>query len=323
MCTGIQLKTETGTFCGRNFDYEKSYDERVCIVPRDCSLETRHMGDMTIEHGMIGIVANIEEYPLFYDAMNSQGLVMCGLNFEGNAKYWSYNDNKNNVAPFELIPYILNHCSNVEDAKRELSNINIINTQYNGELPNSPLHWLVMDENKSITVESTENGLEVHDNPVGTLTNNPSFDKQLFNLNNYRRLSVETPQNTFSNDLELEVYSRGMGGMGLPGDLSSMSRFVRATYVKMNIETSYDNESNIAQFFHILDSVEQQNGLTLVDDYEYEYTIYSDCYDLRNKELIIKDYNYNVYRFINFEGYDSFEDELVFFDFKEGYHGGF
>ncbi len=95
-------------------------------------------------------------------------------------------------------------------------------------MPPSPLHWMLADERQAITIEAVEEGLKIYENPVGVLTNNPPFDKQLFGLNRYLGLSVREPQNTFSKKLELSVYSRGMGAIGLPGDLSSSSRFVRA-----------------------------------------------------------------------------------------------
>ncbi|HIF1437402.1 TPA: bile salt hydrolase, partial [Enterococcus faecium] len=141
----------------------------------------------------------------------------------------------------------------------------------------SPLHWLLADKEKSIVIESMKDGLHIYDNPVGVLTNNPSFDYQLFNLNNYRVLSSETPKNNFSNQISLNAYSRGMGGIGLPGDLSSVSRFVKATFTKLNSVSGDSESESISQFFHILGSVEQQKGLCDVGDGKYEYTIYSSC----------------------------------------------
>ncbi|NEU49214.1 linear amide C-N hydrolase, partial [Enterococcus faecium] len=148
---------------------------------------------------------------------------------------------------------------------------------YSDELPLSPLHWLLADKEKSIVIESMKDGLHIYDNPVGVLTNNPSFDYQLFNLNNYRVLSSETPKNNFSNQISLNAYSRGMGGIGLPGDLSSVSRFVKATFTKLNSVSGDSESESISQFFHILGSVEQQKGLCDVGDGKYEYTIYSSC----------------------------------------------
>ena len=143
--------------------------------------------------------------------------------------YKKIEEGKENVSPFEFIPWVLGQCSTVDEAKKLLKNLNLVNINFSDELPLSPLHWLLADKEQSIVVESTKEGLRVFDNPVGVLTNNPTFDYQLFNLNNYRVLSTRTPKNNFSDQIELDIYSRGMGGIGLPGDLSSVSRFVKAT----------------------------------------------------------------------------------------------
>lgn len=150
-----------------------------------------------------------------------------------------------------------------------------------------------------------EDGLHVYDNPVGVLTNNPTFDYQLFNLNNYRSLSSVTPKNNFSNQIDLKIYSRGMGGMGLPGDLSSTSRFVRASFTKVNSVSGSSEEESISQFFHILGSVEQQKGLCDVGDKKYEYTIYSSCCNA-DKGI----YYYRTYENSQITALNMFKEEL-------------
>ena len=120
-------------------------------------------------------------------------------------------------------------------------------------------------------------GIKIYDNPVGVLTNNPPFDKQLFALNNYMNLSNKSPKNSFAQNLELQQYSRGMGAIGLPGDLSSQSRFVRVAFVKMNSVSGEDENESVSQFFHILNSVDQQRGCCQLDDGKYEITIYTSC----------------------------------------------
>ncbi|EON3045110.1 choloylglycine hydrolase [Enterococcus hirae] len=276
MCTSITYTTKDHYF-GRNFDYEISYDEVVTITPRNYELAFRKVNNLDTHYAMIGIASGVADYPLYYDATNEKGLSMAGLNFSGYADYKEIQSGKDNVSPFEFIPWILGQCSTVEEAKKLLATINLASINFSEELPLSPLHWLLADKEKSIVIESVKDGLHVYDNPVGVLTNNPSFDYQLFNLNNYRVLSNKTLENSFSNKIDLNVYSRGMGGMGLPGDLSSVSRFVKATFTKLNSVSSSSESESISQFFHILGSVEQQKGLCDVGNGKYEYTIYSSC----------------------------------------------
>ena len=86
MCTGINYNTKKHYF-GRNFDYELSYHERVCITPRNYEFKFRMAKEIKSHYAIIGIAAGIDEYPLYYDACNEKGLAIAGLNFEGNAVY--------------------------------------------------------------------------------------------------------------------------------------------------------------------------------------------------------------------------------------------
>ena len=289
MCTASNYITDNHYF-GRNFDYEISYNERVTVTPRNYELKFRKIDDIKTHYAMIGMAAGIDEYPLYYDACNEKGLAIAGLNFEGNAVYREFEEDMINITPFELIPYLLGTCSSVSEAREALDKINLVNINFADELPLSPLHWMISDEVEAIVVEPLADGLKVYDNPVGVLTNNPPFDKQLFYLNNYRGLSNKNPENTFG--VDLEEYSRGMGAIGLPGDLSSASRFAKVAFTRANSYSDNDEASSVGQFFHILGSVEQQNGCTFIDDPDlYEYTIYTSCYNTNRAILYYRTYH--------------------------------
>lgn len=276
MCTAATYKTKDFYF-GRTLDYEFSYGDEVAITPRNYRFDYRMMKSMENHYAMIGMAYVTNDYPLYYDAINEKGLGMAGLNFVGNAYYESVKDGKDNIAQYEFIPWILGQCANVKEARRLIAQINLVNIPYNEKLPLAQLHWLIADQDESITVEAVRDGIKVYDNPVGVLTNNPPFDKQLFALNNYTHLTAKSPVNGFAEGLELERYSRGMGAMGLPGDLSSQSRFVRAAFVKMNSKSGEGENESVSQFFHILGSVDQQRGLCELDDGSCEITIYTSC----------------------------------------------
>ncbi len=272
MCTAISFKADNHYF-GRNLDLEFCYNERVTITPRNYTFKFRKTDAINSHYAIIGVSTVEENYPLYYDATNEKGLSIAGLNFPENAFYGETDDTKINIAPFELIPYILSQCKTVEETKALLKKINLAEIHFSKEFRLSPLHWIIADKTQSITLESVKEGMKVYDNPVGVLTNNPGFDMQMFNLNNYMSLSKEAPKNSFSDKLNLKIYSRGMGAMGLPGDLSSQSRFVKAVFTKYNSV----KENSLTQFFHILHSVEQQKGCVLADNNKYEYTMYTSC----------------------------------------------
>lgn len=293
MCTAITYKTRHHYF-GRNLDLEYSYRETITITPRNYEFFFRLAPPLSTHHAMIGMAYVVDEYPLYYDATNEVGLSMAGLNFPGNAYYQPVPElplfvcrdagtscdsahSQNYIAPFEFIPWVLGQCRTIGEAKKLLSHTILTQIDFSSALPNTPLHFMIADRNTSIVVEPTRAGLQIYDNPVGVLTNNPPFEMQLFQLNNYMHLSKEMPKNHFSEALQLDAYSRGMGALGLPGDLSSQSRFIRAAFVKMNSVSDPAESQSISQFFHILSSVEQQRGCVHMGKNQYEITVYSSC----------------------------------------------
>lgn len=304
MCTAANYYTDDHYF-GRNFDLEFSYNETVVITPRDYTFNFRKTDDIEHHYAIIGMAIVVEDYPLYYDATNEKGLSIAGLNFPENADYKEYDESKINITPFELIPWILSKCSTVSDAEEILKEVNLVNINFNDKFPLSPLHWIISDKEKSITVECVKDGLKIYDNPLGVLTNNPPFDIQLFNINNYRNISIRTPENTFTDNVELDVYSRGMGGLGIPGDLSSQSRFVKVAFTKEHSISGSSESESISQFFHILESVEQQKGCVEVEPGKYEYTIYSSCV---NTDRLI--YYYKTYENSQITGVKLFNENL-------------
>lgn len=276
MCTAATYLTKDFYF-GRTLDYEFSYGEEIVVIPRNFVLNFRKMGKIENHYAMIGMAHMAGDIPLFYDAVNEKGLGMAGLNFVGNAIYQDEKEGKDNVTTFEFIPWILGQCATVKEARALLETINLTKTPFSEKLPVAQLHWIIAGNDGWLTVESVKEGLKVYDNPVGILTNNPPFPEQMFQLNNYRNLSTGNLRNHFSDKLDLKCYSRGMGALGLPGDLSSASRFVRASFIRMNSVSGDSEEESVSQFFHILGSVDQQRGCCEVEPGKYEITIYTSC----------------------------------------------
>ncbi len=277
MCTAITYRTKDFYF-GRNLDLEYSYEEQVVVTPRNYVFEFREAGTMKSHYAMIGMAYVQEGYPLYYEATNEKGLSMAGLNFPENAYYGEVLDGKDNVASFELVPWILGQCATMAEVERLLERIQIVDIAFSEKLPPSPLHWMIADKETAITVESVKDGLKVYENTIGVLTNNPTFDYHMMNLNNYIGLSNQSAENDFAPGTKLKEYSRGMGAIGLPGDLSSASRFVRMAFNKLNsVVEGYAEEESVGQFFHLLDSVAMTKGALLMPSGLYDRTIYSCC----------------------------------------------
>ncbi len=304
MCTAVAYKTKEHYF-GRNLDLEYSYHETVTITPRNYHFQFRNTRDMETHLAIIGMAYVVDSYPLYYDATNEKGLSMAALNFPDNAVYQPIKEDKVNVTSYELIAWILSRFQSVDEVVKILDEVNITNQCFNDELPISPLHFMVSDKNRSIVLEPMTTGVMVYDNPVNVLTNNPPFLYHLTNLNNYMSLTNETPKNNFSDKLTLNQYSRGMGSLGLPGDLSSVSRFVRAAFTTLNSVSGEKEEESVSQFFHILNAVYQQRGCVKMEKDVYEKTVYSSCCNT-NKGI----YYYTTYDNAQITAVDMHKEDL-------------
>ena len=275
MCTAVSFLSGDHYF-GRNLDLEYCYQETVTITPRQYPFSFRSKEKISSHFAMIGVATVVNGYPLYYDATNEAGLSIAGLNFPGNAFYGSMEKGRYNIAPFELIPWLLCQCKSVQDAQILLSKTTLVGISFSPAYPLTDLHWMISDRNRSITVEPMKDGLVITENPIGVLTNNPPFDYHLHNLKNYSSLTENEPKNNLSSKIPLPPYSRGMGAMGLPGDLSSASRFIKASFTKLKSVKPQKEDWAVNQFFHILHSVEQQEGCVKVGK-GFEKTVYTSC----------------------------------------------
>lgn len=303
MCTALSMNMGENYF-GRNLDFEHDFGEKVTITPRNYCFKFRCGKILKSHYAIIGMGVTHENYPLYFDATNEKGLSIAGLNFPHNAEYYKSREGKDNVASFELIPWLLASCDSVEKAKELLEKMNITNEAFSREMKPTPLHWIIADKTNAITAEQTKEGLMIYENPAGVLTNNPTFDINMWNLSNYMSCQTEEIENKFSSQIELRAYSRGMGGIGLPGDLSSASRFVKTCFLKLNSAWDNSEQEKVNHFFHILYSVYHLKGSVKVSD-EWEITNYSSCC---NTDRGI--YYYTTYANSNINAVDMHEENL-------------
>ena len=304
MCTAISFRADSHYF-GRTLDLEYSYNETVTVTPRNYPFSFTNGTEMKAHYALIGMATVMKSYPLYYEATNEKGLSMAGLNFPDNAKYFPKAENRDNIAPFEFIPWVLTQCESVSGAKSLLQKLNLADIPFSDSLPNSPLHWIIADKNEAVTVESTEDGLKVYGNPVGVLTNNPPFPYHLLHLSTFMSLSPHPQENRFSDKIELKIFSRGTGAIGLPGDCSSQSRFVRAAFNKLNAAAFSTENENTEQFFHLLSSVEQIKGTVKTNDGKDVMTVYTSCCNT-DKGI----YYYTTYGNRSITGIDMHKEKL-------------
>ncbi len=276
MCTALSMNSDDHYF-GRNLDLDRSYGEEVCVMPRRFPLAFRQMPAMPTHYAMVGMATVVADTPLFYEATNEHGLSMAGLNFPGNAHYFPVQEGKDNIAPFEFIPWILGQCRTVTQAEDLLARINLADIPFSAQLPLSPLHWMIADRTRSVVVESMKDGLHIYGNPVGVLTNNPPFPHHLTNLEQYRHLRIDNALVEREQNPAYVSYCQGLGAVGLPGDVSSMSRFVRAAFGLEHGVCDGSEAASVGQFFHLLTSVSMMRGLCKTDEDTWDITGYSAC----------------------------------------------
>ena len=276
MCTAIAYQTRD-RYAGRTLDLTASYGESVVVTPRNFPLPFRALPALRSHHALIGVALVSRGYPLYYDAVNDQGLYMAGLRFAGSAVYLPEEAGADNVASFELIPWVLGRCATVAQARDLLGRLRLTDTPFSQALPPAPLHWFLSGRDGAAVLEPGPEGLRIYDNPVGVLTNNPPFPSQLDHLAGFLHLTREVPENRFAPGLPLGLQSLGLGARGLPGDFSSASRFVRAAFVRWNAVSGPGEAESVSQLFHLLDAVAVPRGCVRGTDGAFEHTLYTAC----------------------------------------------
>lgn len=280
MCTALTLKTEDGyTLFGRNMDLEYNFNQRVQLIPRNYAYKN-HITDENChtKYAILSMGTLLgNEHPTLADGMNEKGLACAGLNFPDYIYYATEAvEGKINIAPYDFMLWVLSNFSSVEELRGPLENINLVAKPYNEETPIATLHWIVKDTTGAcIVIESTKNKLHIHDNHIGVLTNSPTFDWHITHLNQYVGLSSYQAENTSWGDQKLTPSGHGLGAFGLPGDSSSISRFVRIAFFKSILPPIPTLEKGISEYFKLLSNVSMTNGIIIKPHNQYEITIYT------------------------------------------------
>lgn len=278
MCTAVSLRDRSHLF-GRTLDLEFSYNEEVIVTPKRFCLEFLHEKTMAEHFALLGAGIVSEGVPLYYDAMNEKGLAIAALNFPHYAVYRKKQGGRANVASFELIPWVLSQCESVKEARELLATTNITDEDFSPLLRSTPLHWLLSDTQESIVLESTAEGIALYDDPYGVMTNSPPFSCQAAFLADHAGLSAHAQENRLCPDVPLRRYSNGLGGIGLPGDFSSFSRFVRAVFLVNHTAPASEEEGDIGRFFHLMDAIAVPCGSVRTDEGKEVFTVYTSCMD--------------------------------------------
>lgn len=297
MCTAAAFRNKSLYF-GRNLDLDTDFGQKVVITPRKYTFAMKNGQTYRNLFGMIGMAA-VEgkmpgkmpcKMPLYAEAMNEKGLVMAGLNFPDNAVYYEERKDMDNITPFEFIPWIVGQAADVQQAVALLYRVNLLNVPFNEKMPLQPLHFMLSDGTMSVVVETDADKMHIYRNPFDVLTNNPGFEYHYWNMQNMKHLSAVDEGNSFGGSFELHSYCAGMGAMGLPGDLSSPSRFVRAAFHLANASCEPTEQDSVSQVFHIMDSVAMTQGSVITSSGTKDITRYTCCLCAKEQRFYYKTY---------------------------------
>ena len=318
MCTSIRLGG-VNSFFGRNMDIECSFGEHVVLVPRKYPISFKLEKGIKSHYAILGMASVACDYPLFADAFNEKGLCVAGLSFAGCAEYMplnKVNSLKKNIAPYELPLLLLSSCKTVEECKTLLENINIVAVDFSDIIKLTPLHWHVADKTCSIVIECFEDHVFVKDNCADVLTNAPTFKVQMNRLASFQNLTPYPVSNCLSELVDV-TYGKGLGGVGLPGDFSSQSRFVKSAYLTSLSKTFGEECITLPNLFAILSSVAVPLGAVVEDNSKKQshYTRYTCGIDMNKLRYSYRPYDRLSITSIDMMDNDVDMNELIIFPF--------
>ncbi len=312
MCTGVRFSSKDGAmYFGRNLDWSCGYGEKVVITPRGYRYQSAFLGEMG-GSAVIGMGIIAENTPLYFDCANEHGLAVAGLNFPGYAAYApSAVDGKTNVAAYEFPLWVALNFTSVDEAEKALRNVAIVAKPINEQYPVSQLHWLIGDEKRSIVVEYTANGMEIYDNDVDVLTNQPGYGWHKENLRNYMNLGSKMPEEVKWNKAEMKPFGSGSLMRGLPGGFYSTDRFIRVAYLNTHYPVQDSEADNVSRLFHTLAGVAMIDGGAAMADGAFEKTIYTGGYSTATKTYYYNTYEDPAIRSVAMKEYELGSSELI------------
>ena len=313
-CTGIQLKAKDGSYVnGRSVEFGINLDLGVLIVPRHYIFKgvlPDGSTGLTYQAKYAAIGANTFGYPAIVDGVNEKGLSVGMFYFPGYAEYASVTpENKNRaLSPIDFPNWILTQFSTVDEAKKGMSSIFIAPTAPQGWGGVPPFHYIVYDKSgKSIVIEPIKGQLKVYDNPIGVITNSPTFDWHLTNLANYINLSSINAVPKIVDGLKLQSFGQGSGLHGLPGDFTPPSRFVRAAIFSTSALPVDNAAQAVLQAFHILNQFDIPVGSVRAVENNtttYDMTIATSVKDPVNLKYYFRTYDDQSIRMADLKTYD-------------------
>lgn len=257
-CTGIMLRSADGsTVAARTIEWAASdMTSYFVVVPRGQVIYSLLPGGFQgrafkAKYGYVGL--SVEQKEFMVEGINEKGLSAGLFYFAAYGQYEQYREENfdSNISDFQLVSYILGNCANIEDVKKAMKDVHV-----HGIDPRaSTVHWRFVEPGgRQVVLEIIDGKCVFYENELGVLTNSPSFDWHMTNLNNYMNLTPGRVESKDIGRMQLRSMSGGTGLLGLPGDFSSTSRFVRAAFLQSTAPALANASKTVIQAFHILNS---------------------------------------------------------------------
>lgn len=311
-CTGIRLIAADGTVVhARTLEFGIDLKSDVIMVPRGYArIGTTPDGKQglkwTTKYASLG--ANAVGLPFIFDGLNEQGLAVGTFYFPTSAGYMPYtaNDANKTIAQWEVGSWILENFATVEEVRENIGKVVVPEVVFPAWGFAPPVHYIVHDASgKAIVIEYVGGKLTVYDDPLGVITNTPTFDWQMTNLRNYVNFSMSNVPPVKVGTVTLQPTGQGSGMLGIPGDFTPPSRFVRAVAFSSSVLPSQTGDEAVLEAFHILNNFDIPKGAAR--DHEKDshgnvvadYTLWTSANDLKRKRFYFRTYDNSEIRMVD------------------------
>ncbi len=311
-CTSLLLTTaDDGYVYGRTMEFGFELESKAVFVPRGYAMTAQGADGKpgktwTSKYAVIGV--NALDMAIVVDGMNEKGLTGGILYFPGYAEYTSGKDidPAKAMAPWEFLSWALMNFATVDEVKAAIDQVQVVGATIPKMNMVPPFHYTLHDASgKSIVIEPTGGKLVVYDNPAGVMTNSPEFPWHLTNLRNYVKLNSENAPALKVKGATIESFGEGSGWLGIPGDPTPPSRFIRALAFSMSVTPTKDGIESVRLAEHIMNNFDIPYGSIRDDNGKpADYTQWTTIADITGKAYYVRTYNNSTLKAIAFSDFD-------------------
>jgi choloylglycine hydrolase len=323
-CTGIFLTADDGTFVhARTMEFAIDIHSEIMMVPRGYARtgttpDGKEGLKWKAKYASVGL--NGVGLPVLFDGVNEKGLAAGTFYFPTSAGYMPYapSDAVRTIAQWEVGSWILENFASVDEVKANIGSVVVPSVVFGGWGFAPEAHYIVHDSTgKSIVIEYVGGKLNVYDNPLGVITNSPAFDWHMTNLRNYINFSMTNVPPISLGPVVLKPFGQGTGMLGMPGDFTPPSRFVRAVAFSQSVLPSKTGRDAVIEAFHILNQFDIPRGAAREHEKDEhgnvlaDYTIWTSAIDLKATQYFFRTYENSAIRMVDLMTMDLDAKDIV------------